>query len=857
MKVIINAYKVPFRRDDNIILTTPVSSTDTICEPETYLTALARKYPKYTFPVGDALQTQFMNNNPSMTIGFKSTGYEALTYGGYNYLQIKYFADQEEEESMGVFYYFIDTIDRLDRKGDVAVIRATMDTLNTFMWAVEWNAGTHIVRQHKNRFKLIYDSADPDSVLGAQVLVDEVAEELPQIPMMVGQTRLVEDSVGGTAGNWRVGYWTDLDSDNKPTGIPEIRLIPEKASKVTATTQDNFTEILLNQNSLTYGRYLYFIRATSGFASVRYGESTISGDLIYITIFRGVGYTALSMCSFFVGAGGQMALSSGKVTETNQSATWIPRIYVNNGETIQWVFTTNLNTSDEWFNDQYRLADKSGGFSSFEDSWVDTSVTPPVIRRWTYASLITHTNSRYGAFSNISTSAVAGSGYDIPLLRPVDKTDPKWIKVVESPYTPSDDLSFDGQFYVAGNSISTDTDHNLLVGIDTPLKNEGFSVSEIAGMTFALNALSDVDYIENAIGAVIGAKRGDINPLKIIQTSFGMTSILVDPKVFASGTMKLEYRYDNATIDLAFERFRWGADSRRESVLDPYPCIVMSFVLSNCFSSNMVFTFDPRNIALEGEQYEMAEPYSLVLTSTRNNDIPLYNSDYLNYMRYGYQFDKQSHDISMIASVLGVVSSVILSGVGIATEQPALVGMGVSGIVSSAIALGAKDAQYRTEMAKRLSELTNTSLDVSSENDVGIFKAYNKGNKLRETIYIPMPYATKLIDEYYFRFGYACDVYGKPNIYTRQRFNYLRCDAKFLIDSDAYDPKIATDSVKTDISDRLSMGVFFVHRSDQEGLDYDPESPQPEPDPDFEFQRWNVTLERNGGNVEMDIINQL
>jgi hypothetical protein len=86
------------------------------------------------------------------------------------------------------------------------------------------------------------------------------------------------------------------------------------------------------------------------------------------------------------------------------------------------------------------------------------------------------------------------------------------------------------------------------------------------------------------------------------------------------------------------------------------PILTITFSPTNTIGSDLAFIFGVKNAVLKAE-YDYP-----VLLSNRDNSLPIYNNDYINYIRYTYATDRANLDASArqanTSGILGIVGSV-------------------------------------------------------------------------------------------------------------------------------------------------------------------------------------------------------
>ena len=178
-----------------------------------------------------------------------------------------------------------------------------------------------------------------------------------------------------------------------------------------------------------------------------------------------------------------------------------------------------------------------------------------------------------------------------------------------------------------------------------------------------------------------------------------------------------------------------------------------------------------------------AESYPFVCVTDRNNELPLYTSDWINYLRNGYNYDKKRKAMedatSWGSTAAGIATSVIsiLGGAGLlgspggAAASIPLIAGGISGLAGSAVGgiTGQIGRNISYEQSLRALQLENYS--VAGSNDLSLWLSYGKGCAKVETWEVIEPQRRQIADLFYMR-GYAVNEDELPNTRVRRWFDY-------------------------------------------------------------------------------------
>ena len=317
----------------------------------------------------------------------------------------------------------------------------------------------------------------------------------------------------------------------------------------------------------------------------------------------------------------------------------------------------------------------------------------------------------------------------------LDRTDTRLVKVVEVPYLP---LSSDAAYFI-------DKDYIRILFSD----------------------------VEPSLRTKVG--EFDFDPAKyfkgeyIVDTSY----LLSDPKLYCSQFYKCKVAYDNSAINVYFDNISFnvnGGDPTISVWFEPSTTLASSFL----FSLENGGSFDWKN---------ETESYPFVCVTDRNNELPLYTSDWINYLRNGYNYDKKRKAMedatSWGSTAAGIATSVIsiLGGAGLlgspggAAASIPLISGGIAGIAGSAVGgiTGQIGRNISYEQSLRALQLENYS--VAGSNDLSLWLSYGKGCAKVETWEVIEPQRRQIADLFYMR-GYAVNEDEVPNTRVRRWFDY-------------------------------------------------------------------------------------
>ena len=385
---------------------------------------------------------------------------------------------------------------------------------------------------------------------------------------------------------------------------------------------------------------------------------------------------------------------------------------------------------------------------------------PSTIKGNTLGTLTSNTATiRAGASFDMTTGATSVEIYDINTL---DRTAADLAKVIALPYRPCDD-DYNGWAYDS-------TMHMLLLkNLDRQLER-GLSSS--------------------------------YNPLEALQFTEAIPSLSTnkdkkwESKLFHSDYYQPKFVYDSFSFIFSLER-------QKEYV--PLSDFSIIFTATGTINSRFLFTFASYNV----DGYSL-EDYSNILPIARNNELPIYNSDYINYIKMGFNYDvktKQRQEagqwigtaLSLVGSIASFASSSVTGGFGIAggiSLATATLGQLVNAVNST--------AQAEANQAQKLYQLRQQKESVMGSDDIDLMTKYT-GNKAKWMLYEVSERMKSVLYDLFFYTGYLDGTSKIPNVSTRKWFNFLSCDLVINEDNNL------NDDIMNDIKAKYGIGVTFMH----------------------------------------------
>ena len=388
--------------------------------------------------------------------------------------------------------------------------------------------------------------------------------------------------------------------------------------------------------------------------------------------------------------------------------------------------------------------------------------------QYTYYSVLGQVEAR-----NYSTITIGQTSATLLSIDSIDRTDTRIVKIIKMPYAPftldfvNNKLNIPaGWTYSGGYLLLNDLNTEFLNIIEG---NDDFS-----------------DYVSLTVVPSDIGKNKDNN-------------IKFESKLYNSSFFSLKYIYDNFEKEFLLERY---------TPRTAFPGVRIDFKQSNNISSNSIFKFIPMN-----GTYKEPTLYGEFLNVNRQNEVALYNSDYLTYIRNGYNYDKKAKAQQLGAGLagialgtLGAAASVFLPGAGVvgaagaisfATSTLSSISSVINTSISNEVAI-----QQKLENAKK------SAASVSNTEDLNLLSYYNGNRLIRYTEDINENIKKSLYDLFRLT-GYACNDYAVPAVNSRLYYNFLQCKADFEDTNWTYG-KAFLDDIKA----KYEIGVTYFHKVD-------------------------------------------
>jgi len=407
----------------------------------------------------------------------------------------------------------------------------------------------------------------------------------------------------------------------------------------------------------------------------------------------------------------------------------------------------------------------------------------------------------YAIPRDTSMVSVGGTLVYLGGLDCIDRAGTEVIKLIELPYEPFGVSSFDG--VLASVPEGWELAH-------VTADDKGFLVA-CSALRLVLMTNGHASNLQKIFETYLGSSTlpGTVVTLPYdsqLYLSHVSKSISYESKLMHSDFYNFKFIYDNFGKEIRYEDLSYaGTHNPTDSVSEK--TFLVTFYPSNNVSSKLMFKIEP-NVATE---YKRMTDYEDYLVSGRNLELVKINSDYLNYIRNGYNYDTKAHDIQTTASLINF-------GVGSTKNAISAFTSGVEGnygkmassfgsMITDTTNMISKELLYENSMQAKLANLAAQGAGVAGTDDLSLLETYN-GNKLLVSQYWCTSEMLVHLFNLFYYCGYRVDEYGVPDITSRRLFNFIQCTPVFNTEKKVYMAKYLAD-----IKARFEAGVTVFHRT--------------------------------------------
>ena len=273
-----------------------------------------------------------------------------------------------------------------------------------------------------------------------------------------------------------------------------------------------------------------------------------------------------------------------------------------------------------------------------------------------------------------------------------------------------------------------------------------------------------------------------------------------DSKLFHSDYFRPKFVYDSFNTTFQLEEIDYEASKSNKSS-DKFE---FNFVMSRNIVSKFLFKF---NYVYNNS----TQDYENIVAVSRNNEEVLYNSQYLNYIRTGYNYDLKAKErqevtsgVTIGLSALGLVASGVAGAI---TGNPIAIGSAIASGISLATSLvnyAKTTAQSEENIQRKLQETQRQAVSVLNADDYDLLYEYTS-NKAKLCLYEMSENMKQILDDLFYYTGYIINQQMIPNISSRYWFNFVQ--ASLILD----DSSNMSSEIEDDIKEKFELGVTFLH----------------------------------------------
>lgn len=385
----------------------------------------------------------------------------------------------------------------------------------------------------------------------------------------------------------------------------------------------------------------------------------------------------------------------------------------------------------------------------------------------------------YDALDKNNVTYDTDGTYTISSINSVNRTLSYLVKIIECPYPPLD--------------INTSVSDGSLAPIYTKeLNSAGIYALKLSKLESDFKYQIYTSWNLGEFQCSIPSRTSRLTTLK---------DITYESKMYHNSIFSKIFTYDSFTLDIPYEELSGTAGDT--------PSVDIYYKQSNAINSALYFDFQ-----MHRGTWSKVEALENIMVCNRNNEMPIYNSSYLDYIRTGYNFDKKAKNLQIAQGLwntgLNVGGSALSFGLSGITKGISAVG-GVSMLTNSIRSISNNiftNITTRNQLEQKKAEAKATASSIQTSDDLNLLNGY-LGNKLFLFTYSASDTVKSKIFELFYKCGYASYKAGIPNTSSRYRFNYLECEADF---STKNNPE--WKQYLEDVMERFRKGVTYFHRYD-------------------------------------------
>lgn len=770
-----------------------------------FLNAYSNVTKRYNY-FKDEMETEIaFENNELFWLNFEQSNVASVKSENYNYIKVVPIAKEGNVTASGFpRYYFVTGFRWTGEK--VVRLSLYMDVLNTFPIGTGYTFGqkSHTVRRHQPRFEIVTITDIKSFVLDSErtaivSLVDPAGRIAANASAFLvpghpeGMTirggpyylgNVVQYEVTGLSpsqrGELSITAAFAVGSVNRyPEGLSPV-LYKTEETRVLDTYDVGWNLIYRNKNDINPAAVqnvnpVECLLLPDKTVPIRYYSHDVLPAQMEATNFYTVSAQVNGNTPFSIVANGQ------KICDVNHTGT-------------SWIW---FNSVDRW---AYLYAE--GGGIYVVSIWQGNTVGGYI-----------RTGKKYGPFAAIQFSGIGDVNYNIGIFSdyPLYGKDKVYEAGISLPTTPAAGMVFSATKQIAdlqGIDSLDRTDNRLIKVIKLPYSpvyfpldgvSHALSVPEGWSYTQSGNLLTLDDpskkfsrtfYAHDETAAFIP------DPSRVLSS---LVPVGVDPsavrddshetKIFHSDFYFPKFVYDSFGMGFALEQ----VDAKKRKGFS----LQIRYVVTSTINSKFLFMFPDYIDSLKFT----TEDYPGTLPVSRNNEETLFNSQYINYIRNGYNYDLKNKEQQQFAAGLGLIGNVAAMGAGVAAGNPMGVLMGGAGAAGNVASIIAGEQQIE----QKLLQAKMQAVSVSGSDDVDLMEAYS-GNRAKMCLYQVSPRVREALLDLFYLYGYVADEYGVPETETRYWFDFLQGDMVIIpVDH-------IPQNMQNEIRNRYAAGVTIFHQ---------------------------------------------
>ena len=735
--------------------------------------------------------TRFQYVKQGLSISIKIDKAQTALEMGADTYDLNYCKIQNGDENP--CYYFI--ISKKWISQETLQLVLAMDTINTFRYDIDYTISpkTFIKRQHKDRFTKYFHKNKQDEVIAQE---DNVTSYSASYTLIGDKQTIVSIEVVPSA----PGSVSVLDvTYTLENGILNVNITTDDGyagDELFVTIKYNYTKIFRvidlqpeNINPLLYKK-----------SETIFSENSLDWYLIYMNQ-NDPSDTLVNPVYCFICASEQI-----QIAYSGGSQNIVPSNMVE--DKIYYVRQPSLNPADEITlttddsttfttsrpggsealicfkrkNNKILVtllsADNYGDISiPSPTSWKETSFlssdTNPLLVRIADVFLQDVAQVENNAYTTSQYITLQNASILINSIKDLDRTNSRIIKAIKLPYNPIN-MTYNSGIWDFDRTIYTyDSTMRMIRLLDLSTKFDRDMVSLHNPLEILYDTPTYTDGINRA-------------------ESF-------ESKLFHSAFFQSKFVYDSFGFSFALERVNL------DNLMPQYESginFTINYVVTSTINSRFMFTFTSYDCSgLE------AQDYNNVLPIARNNEITLYNQQYINYLRNGFNYDVKNKErqqaTNWIATGLSAVGSIAsfvgggplgaVAGISLATNTLTNLVGAINNTMQSETNLEAKQQQLKAQTSS-----------VFGSDDVDLMSKYTQ-NRAKFEVYEVSSRMKKCLFDLFHYCGYVANFQDKPNISSRKMFNYVQ--ASLVVN---HTNNLPTEIVD-DIKEKFEAGVTFLH----------------------------------------------